>query len=84
MTLVEDSDLMGILFGFLESDTPLNLSHAGYFGRVVNALLVRRTANFMNYVRHHEVSQVLPLIPCTMEFELFTLHVDLWNCCFRL
>ena len=62
MTLVEDSGLMGFLFGFLESDPPLNLSHAGYFGRVVNALLVRRTSNFLNYMRHNEVTQLFVLL----------------------
>mmetsp|Transcript_27788 Transcript_27788/g.66027 ORF Transcript_27788/g.66027 Transcript_27788/m.66027 type:complete len:671 (-) Transcript_27788:342-2354(-) len=52
--LLEDDKLMGRLFGFLESEQPLNTSLAGYFGRVVGSLLVRRTGELMGYLKQHQ------------------------------
>mmetsp|Transcript_9458 Transcript_9458/g.26990 ORF Transcript_9458/g.26990 Transcript_9458/m.26990 type:complete len:578 (+) Transcript_9458:485-2218(+) len=42
---------MGMLFGFLETDQPLNTSLAGYFGRVMSSLLMRRTTDLMAYLK---------------------------------
>ncbi|CAJ1962942.1 unnamed protein product [Sphenostylis stenocarpa] len=50
-TLIEDEELMNLLFSFLD----LNHSHsnllAGYFSKVVVCLLLRKTVPFLQYVQ---------------------------------
>lgn len=53
-TLLEDTDLMRLLFSLLDSEPPLSCKTAGYFGRVVSHLLLRKTNEMMQYF------QVLP------------------------
>ena len=48
-TLLEDAELMRLLFSLLDSDPPLSCKTAGYFGRVVSHLLLRKTNEMMQY-----------------------------------
>lgn len=50
-TLLEDTDLMRLLFSLLDSPPPLNCKVAGYFGRVVGHLLLRKTNEVMQYLQ---------------------------------
>lgn len=49
--LLEDSDLMRLLFSLLDNTPPLNCKVAGYFGRVVGHLLLRKTNELMQYLQ---------------------------------
>ncbi|GAV67258.1 SAPS domain-containing protein [Cephalotus follicularis] len=53
-TLVEDEELMDLLFSFLEPKDTHSTLLAGYFSKVVICLLLRKTVPFMNYVRAHQ------------------------------
>lgn len=53
-TLLDDMSLMGRLFGFLDTDQPLNAALAGYFGRVIGSLLMRRTGDLMGYIKKNQ------------------------------
>ncbi|CAM8996205.1 unnamed protein product [Rhodiola kirilowii] len=53
-TLVEDEQLMNLLFSFLNTNHPHSALLAGYFGKVVISLLLRKTIPFMQYVRDHQ------------------------------
>lgn len=48
-TLLEDADLMRLLFSLLDAEPPLSCKTAGYFGRVVSHLLLRKTNEMMQY-----------------------------------
>lgn len=50
-TLLEDVQLMQLLFSLLDSDPPLSCKTAGYFGRVVSHLLTRKTSEMMQYLQ---------------------------------
>ena len=50
-TLLEDAELMKLLFSLLESPAPLSCKTAGYFGRVVGHLLLRKTTEMMQYMQ---------------------------------
>lgn len=50
-TLLEDAELMKQLFSLLDSPAPLNSKTAGYFGRVVGTLLLRKTNEMMQYLQ---------------------------------
>nr|XP_027187148.1 serine/threonine-protein phosphatase 6 regulatory subunit 3 isoform X2 [Cicer arietinum] len=71
-TLVEDEELMNLLFSFLEP----NHSHcnllAGYFSKVVVCLLLRKTGPFMQYVQAHQeiVKKLVELIGITSIMEV--------------
>ncbi|GFR52286.1 hypothetical protein Agub_g14820, partial [Astrephomene gubernaculifera] len=52
-TLLEDADLMRLLFSLLDSDPPLSCKTAGYFGRVVSHLLLRKTNEMMQYFQEN-------------------------------
>ncbi|KAM0827844.1 hypothetical protein ACQ4PT_067920 [Festuca glaucescens] len=71
-TLVEDEDLMNLLFSFLKPDHPHGTLLAGYFGKVVICLMLRKTLPLMNYVQGHPeiVSQVVDLIGITSIMEV--------------
>ncbi|CAM8900436.1 unnamed protein product [Rhodiola kirilowii] len=53
-TLVEDEQLMNLLFSFLNTSHSHSALLAGYFGKVVISLLLRKTIPFMHYVQDHQ------------------------------
>ncbi|KAJ6809621.1 serine/threonine-protein phosphatase 6 regulatory subunit 3-like isoform X1 [Iris pallida] len=53
-TLVEDEELMDLLFSFLEPSCSHNSLLAGYFSKVVVCLMLRKTTSLMKYVQTHE------------------------------
>ncbi|KAF3645709.1 putative serine/threonine-protein phosphatase 6 regulatory subunit 3-like isoform X2 [Capsicum annuum] len=71
-TLVDDEELMNLLFSFLEPTRPHSALLAGYFSKVVICLMVRKTAALMNYVQsHHDVfQQMVDLIGITSIMEV--------------
>ncbi|GJN26423.1 hypothetical protein PR202_gb14351 [Eleusine coracana subsp. coracana] len=70
-TLVEDEDLMNLLFSFLNSDHPRGTLSAGYFAKVVICLMLRKTPSLVNYVQSHPkiISQLVDLIGITSIME---------------
>lgn len=50
-TLLWEPELMALLFSFLDAPAPLSSRTAGYFGRVVGNLLLRKTAEMMQYLQ---------------------------------
>ncbi|GIL84664.1 hypothetical protein Vretimale_14566 [Volvox reticuliferus] len=52
-TLLEDAELMRLLFSLLDADPPLSCKTAGYFGRVVSHLLLRKTNEMMQYFQEN-------------------------------
>ncbi|KAF8116233.1 hypothetical protein N665_0020s0085 [Sinapis alba] len=71
-TLVEDEELMDLLFSFLEPNRPHSALLAGYFSKVVICLMVRKTAAHMNYVKGHQnvFCQLVDLIGITSVMEV--------------
>ncbi|CAN6345627.1 unnamed protein product [Urochloa humidicola] len=71
-TLVEDVELMGLLFSFVKPDHPHSTLLAGYFSKVVICLMLRKTAPLMNYVQDHPdiVVQLVDLIGITSIMEV--------------
>ncbi|KAL0759704.1 hypothetical protein Bca101_075854 [Brassica carinata] len=63
-TLVEDEELMLLLFSFLEAKETHNSLLAGYFSKVVICLLVRKTIPFMQFIKDHQeiLKQLVDLI----------------------
>ncbi|KAL9258301.1 Serine/threonine-protein phosphatase 6 regulatory subunit 3-like protein [Drosera capensis] len=53
-TLVEEEELMDLLFSFLEPTRPHSASLAGYFSKVVVCLMTRKMVPLMNYVQVHQ------------------------------
>ena len=53
-TLLENNDLLDQLFGILENERPLNTILAGYFSRVVGALLARRSGDLVQYLKQKD------------------------------
>ncbi|CAH8386581.1 unnamed protein product [Eruca vesicaria subsp. sativa] len=70
--LVEDQQLMDLLFSFLEPTRPHSALLAGYFSKVVICLMVRKTAALMNYVKGHQnvFCQLVDLIGITSIMEV--------------
>ncbi|XP_058099365.1 uncharacterized protein LOC131243790 isoform X2 [Magnolia sinica] len=66
-TLVEDAELMHLLFSFLEPDHLHSTLLAGYFSKVVICLMMRKTVPFMNFVQGHQeiFHQLVDLIGIT-------------------
>ncbi|KVI09335.1 Armadillo-type fold [Cynara cardunculus var. scolymus] len=66
-TLVEEEELMNILFSFLEPTRPHSALLAGYFSKVVICLMLRKTVPLMNYVQAHQhvFQQLVDLIGIT-------------------
>lgn len=68
-TLLEDAELMKLLFSLLDQPAPLSASSssktAGYFGRVVGNLLLRKTNEMMQYFQDN-----------TGTLEMLVRHVD--------
>uniref|UniRef100_A0A0D3G0G8 Uncharacterized protein n=1 Tax=Oryza barthii TaxID=65489 RepID=A0A0D3G0G8_9ORYZ len=71
-TLVENEDLMDLLFSYLKPDRPHGTLLAGYFCKVVICLMLRKTLPFVNYVQGHPeiVSQLVDLIGITSIMEV--------------
>ncbi|KAF3559782.1 hypothetical protein F2Q69_00016840 [Brassica cretica] len=71
-TLVEEDKLMDLLFSFLEPSRPHSALLAGYFGKVVICLMIRKTAALMNYIKGHQnvFSQLVDLIGITSIMEV--------------
>lgn len=53
-TLLESDELLDRLFGILRRPRPLNSMLAGYFARVVGSLLLRRSADTMQYLQRNK------------------------------
>ncbi|XP_065865021.1 uncharacterized protein [Euphorbia lathyris] len=71
-TLVEEEELMDLLFSFLEPNRPHSALLAGYFSKVVVCLMVRKTVPLMNYVQGHQdvFRQLVDLIGITSIMEV--------------
>ncbi|KAJ0237816.1 Uncharacterized protein HA466_0247240 [Hirschfeldia incana] len=71
-TLVEDEELMLLLFSFLEAKETHNSLLAGYFSKVVICLLVRKTIHFMQFIKDHQeiLKQLVDLIGITSIMEV--------------
>ncbi|KAK4858192.1 hypothetical protein QYF36_012552 [Acer negundo] len=71
-TLVEDVELMNLLFSFLEPKHSHSTLLAGYFSKVVICLLLRKTVPFMNYVKAQQeiIAQLVDLIGITSIMEV--------------
>ncbi|KAJ1264370.1 hypothetical protein BS78_09G258000 [Paspalum vaginatum] len=71
-TLVEDAELMDLLFSFVKPDQPHSTLLAGYFSKVVICLMLRKTAPLMSYVQEHPdiVVQLVDLIGITSIMEV--------------
>ncbi|CAH2038613.1 unnamed protein product [Thlaspi arvense] len=71
-TLVEDEELMDLLFSFLEPNRPHGALLAGYFSKVAICLMIRKTAALMNYVKGHQnvFCQLVDLIGITSIMEV--------------
>ncbi|KAK4257630.1 hypothetical protein QN277_007193 [Acacia crassicarpa] len=71
-TLVEEEELMNLLFSFLEPDRSHGSLLAGYFSKVVVCLMIRKTVPLMNYVQAHQnvFGQLVDLIGITSIMEV--------------
>ncbi|PWA88848.1 SIT4 phosphatase-associated family protein [Artemisia annua] len=71
-TLVEEEELMNLLFSFLEPTRSHSALLAGYFSKVVICLMVRKTVPLMNYVQAHQYvfQQLIDLIGITSIMEI--------------
>ncbi|KAJ7981005.1 Serine/threonine-protein phosphatase 6 regulatory subunit 3 [Quillaja saponaria] len=71
-TLVEEEELMILLFSFLEPNRSHSALLAGYFSKVVVCLMVRKTVSLMNYVQAHQdvFRQLVDLIGITSIMEV--------------
>ncbi|KAM7500499.1 hypothetical protein LguiA_024913 [Lonicera macranthoides] len=70
--LVEDEELMNLLFSFLEPERTHSTLLAGCFSKVVICLLLRKTIPFMNYIRAHQdiMRKLVDLIGITSIMEV--------------
>ncbi|KAK1277769.1 hypothetical protein QJS04_geneDACA022169 [Acorus gramineus] len=71
-TLVEDEELMDLLFSFLKPDNSHCTLLAGYFSKVVICLMLRKTVPLINYVQAHQeiFCQLVELIGITSIMEV--------------
>ncbi|KAL8167475.1 LOW QUALITY PROTEIN: hypothetical protein V2J09_008974 [Rumex salicifolius] len=71
-TLVEDEELMDLLFSFLDPNRLHSPLLAGYFNKVVVCLMLRKTVSLMNYVQGHQnvLRQLVDLIGITSIMEV--------------
>ncbi|KAI4303671.1 hypothetical protein MLD38_039271 [Melastoma candidum] len=71
-TLVEDEELMSLLFSFLEPSSSHSTQLAGYFSKVVVCLLLRKTVPFMSFIQAHPeiLKQLVDLIGITSVMEV--------------
>ncbi|XP_042050076.1 uncharacterized protein LOC121795597 isoform X2 [Salvia splendens] len=77
-TLVEEEELMHLLFSFLEPNCPHTAFLAGYFSKVVVCLMIRKTTQLLNYVKAHQdvLQQLVDLIGITSIMEILVRLVD--------
>lgn len=70
--LVEDEELMNLLFSFLEPEHSHNTLLAGYFSKVVVCCLLRKTAPLMSYIQAHPdiIRKLVDLIGITSIMEV--------------
>ncbi|KAF7805598.1 serine/threonine-protein phosphatase 6 regulatory subunit 3 [Senna tora] len=70
--LVEEEELMNLLFSFLEPNRSHSALLAGYFSKVVVCLMIRKTVPLMNYVQAHQnvFGQLVDLIGITSIMEV--------------
>ncbi|KAF5811247.1 putative SIT4 phosphatase-associated protein family [Helianthus annuus] len=70
--LVEDEELMNMLFSFLDPEQPHSTLLAGYFSKVVVCLLLRKTVSLMNYIQAHQdiIKKLVDLIGITSIMEV--------------
>jgi len=71
-TLVEDEELMDLLFSFLKPDHTHSALLSGYFSKVVICLMIRKATPLMNYVQGHQeiITQLVDLIGITSMMEV--------------
>ncbi|KAJ4748367.1 Serine/threonine-protein phosphatase 6 regulatory subunit 1 [Rhynchospora pubera] len=71
-TLVEDEELMDLLFSFLKPDHTHSALLSGYFSKVVICLMLRKSTPLMNYVQGHQeiITQLVDLIGITSMMEV--------------
>uniref|UniRef100_A0ACD5T6J7 Uncharacterized protein n=1 Tax=Avena sativa TaxID=4498 RepID=A0ACD5T6J7_AVESA len=71
-TLVEDEQLMDLLFSFVKPDYPHAPLLAGYFSKVVACLMQRKAAPLISYIQEHPdiVVQLVDLIGITSIMEV--------------
>ncbi|CAN6989589.1 unnamed protein product [Brassica rapa subsp. trilocularis] len=71
-TLVEEEELMNLLFSFLEPNRSHSVILAGYFSKVVICLMLRKTVPLINYVKTHQnvFHQLVDLIGITSIMEI--------------
>ncbi|XP_057781808.1 uncharacterized protein LOC131000065 isoform X2 [Salvia miltiorrhiza] len=71
-TLVDEEELMHLLFNFLEPNRPHSALLAGYFSKVAVCLMIRKTVPLMNYVKAHQdvLKQLVDLIGITSIMEV--------------
>ncbi|PIA37367.1 hypothetical protein AQUCO_03000157v1 [Aquilegia coerulea] len=71
-TLVEEDELLNLLFSFLEPKHSHSTMLAGYFSKVVVCLMLRKTTQLMNYVQAHQdvIRQLVDLIGITSIMEV--------------
>ncbi|XP_062012620.1 uncharacterized protein LOC133729152 [Rosa rugosa] len=71
-TLVEDEELMNLLFSFLEPNHSHSTLLAGYFSKVVVCLLLRKAVPFLHYIQGHQdiVKKLVDLIGITSIMEV--------------
>ncbi|KAE9591584.1 putative SIT4 phosphatase-associated protein family [Lupinus albus] len=71
-TLIEDEELMNLLFSFLDPTHSHRNLLAGYFSKVVICLLLRKTVPFMQYVQAHQeiMRKLVELIGITSIMEV--------------
>ncbi|XP_076938173.1 uncharacterized protein LOC143606219 [Bidens hawaiensis] len=71
-TLVEEEELMNLLFSFLEPNRSHSALLAGYFSKFVICLMLRKTVPLMNYVQAHQqvFQQLVDLIGITSIMEV--------------
>lgn len=83
-TLVEDEDLMNLLFSFLKSDYPHGTLSAGYFAKVVICLMLRKTLSLVSYVQvrvvllSHLSSSIVLLYSVYSLISMLSLHLMAW------
>ncbi|KAG4968478.1 hypothetical protein JHK87_034129 [Glycine soja] len=71
-TLVDEEELMNLLFSFLEPNRSHSTLLAGYFSKVVVCLMIRKTVPLMKYVQAHQnvFRQLVDLIGITSIMEV--------------
>ncbi|KAJ7296962.1 hypothetical protein O6H91_03G067900 [Diphasiastrum complanatum] len=71
-TVVEDEELMDLIFSFLDANRPHGTLLAGYFSKVVICLLLRKTVLMVGYLQTHQdiLKKLVDLIGITSIMEV--------------